>query len=81
MAIDIMFHLMQHALMTLNEYFAASPTDKPAELAARVGLSAASMSRARKGWQNLSLDTISAIVRETGGKVTADDLRAMREAA
>lgn len=66
--------------MTLDQYF-ISNDDNPAKLALRTGISAATLSRARSGKQNLTLDAISAIVRETGGKVTADDLRTTREAA
>lgn len=67
--------------MTLDQYFRQSDDDTPDKLADRTGISAASLSRARNGKQNLSLDAISAIVRETKGKVTADDLRETREAA
>lgn len=78
--VDIMFHLMQLRCMTLDEYLRTSD-DTADALAARVGMSKASMSRTRKGKQNLSMDTIAAIVRETKGKVTADDLLIAREAA
>lgn len=75
-----MFHLMQHGRMTLNEYFDKTD-DTPEALADRLGISRVSMWRIRNGKANLSLDAVSAIVRETGGKVTADDLRISREAA
>ncbi|GAM06353.1 hypothetical protein MBENS4_3350 [Novosphingobium sp. MBES04] len=46
----------------------------PAELARKTGLSAVSIGRILFGEQNASHSAIKAIVKATGGKVTAHDL-------
>lgn len=59
--------------MTLDQYLRAHGiTGK--ELAERIGVTEASLSRIRRGEQNISRDTIRLIVETTGGAVTADDL-------
>lgn len=59
--------------MSLDEYLAAG--HKTAEtLAGETELSEASISRIRKGAQNISRDVIRRIVAATDGIVTADDL-------
>ena len=60
-------------VMSLNEYFDATG-DTAAAMAIRLGISAASISRIRKGEQNVSLAFARRISEETGGKVTLDDL-------
>jgi len=59
--------------MTLDAYL-NSGAMTPAELARKSGLSAPSISRILFGEQNASHDAIKAIVKATGGKVTAHDL-------
>lgn len=61
--------------MTLDEYLSSTP-DTAAALAARCGISPASISRIRKGGQNISLSLARTLVEQTGGKVTLDDLAA-----
>ena len=45
-----------------------------AELAVRVGVSEASLSRIRRGGQNITRETIRKIVEATGGAVTTESL-------
>lgn len=59
--------------MTLDTYL-ANTTDSAAALAQRLGISAASVSRIRKGEQNITLALAKKIERETGGKVKVTDL-------
>ena len=59
--------------MTLDDYLRSS-TDTATALAERCEVSAASMSRIRRGGQNISLALAQRIVSETGGQVTLDDL-------
>jgi DNA-binding transcriptional regulator YdaS (Cro superfamily) len=59
--------------MTLDTYLNSTP-DSAAALAQRIGVSAASISRIRKGEQNISLALAMKIERETGGKVKLADL-------
>jgi len=59
--------------MTLDTYLKNS-ADNAASLAERCGISAASVSRIRKGEQNISLALASRIEQETGGKVKLADL-------
>jgi len=61
--------------MTLDDFLRKSP-DTAAAFAARVGLSPASMTRVRKGKQNISLAQAQTIVEATGGKVSLKDLAA-----
>jgi plasmid maintenance system antidote protein VapI len=59
--------------MTLDSYLrdnAISATD----FAATIGLTEASVSRIRRGEQNISRETIRLIVENTGGAVSADEL-------
>ena len=65
--------------MTLDQYL-KDGKDTAAALSERVGISAASMSRIRKGGQNISLALAERIVRETGGKVTLECLAKARAA-
>tara|TARA_B100001245_G_C22683603_1_gene334001 strand:- start:292 stop:495 length:204 start_codon:yes stop_codon:yes gene_type:complete len=65
--------------MTLDDFLRTGNMTASA-LATRTGISEASIARARKGRQNLSLDAIASIVRETDGAVTADDLIGARAA-
>ena len=59
--------------MTLDTYLETT-SDSAAALAERCGISAASVSRIRKGQQNISLALAHKIERETGGKVKLADL-------
>lgn len=59
--------------MTLDAYLKTS-ADNAASLAARCGISAASVSRIRKGEQNISLALALKIEQETSGKVKLADL-------
>lgn len=65
--------------MTLDAYLEAKH-DTATELASRLGISGASVSRIRNGTQRLSLSLAARIVVATGGKVTLEDL-ALQEAA
>jgi hypothetical protein len=66
--------------MTLDEYLVGS--DKTAaELSRETGLSAASITRIRRGEQNISIDVARLIVDATRGAVTADDLLRARASA
>ena len=65
--------------MTLEQYLTGKG-DTATALAERCGISPASMSRIRKGEQNISLDLASIIVSQTGGKVTLNDLATGRAA-
>lgn len=66
--------------MTLDQYLTAGP-DTASALAARCNISAASVSRIRKGGQNISLHLARTIEQETGGAVTVADLATGLEAA
>lgn len=59
--------------MTLDEYL-RQPGVTAAEFAQKVDLTEASISRIRKGGQNIRRDVIRRIVSATGGAVTADEL-------
>lgn len=59
--------------MTLDTYLKAG-TDSASALATRCGVSAASISRIRKGEQNISLSLARRIEAETNGAVTLADL-------
>lgn len=65
--------------MTLDA-FLSRKTMTAAALAEAVGVSAASITRIRRGGQNISLDLAKRIVTATAGMVTLDDL-AMERAA
>lgn len=59
--------------MTLDQYLKQGK-DSAAALAGRCEISAASISRIRKGEQNISLSLARKIESETGGKVSLADL-------
>lgn len=59
--------------MTMDQYLKLG-TDTAAGLAARCGISAVSISRIRRGRQNISLSLARKIESETQGKVTIADL-------
>ena len=60
--------------MTLDQYLRSDGSPTAAEFGARVGLTEASISRIRKGQQNITRDTMAAIIEASGGKVTAESL-------
>lgn len=59
--------------MTLDDYLNAGEMTG-ADLARETGLSAASITRIRRGEQNISIDVAMQIVTATKGRVTAEDL-------
>lgn len=59
--------------MTLDDFLTTGDMSA-ADLARETGLSAASITRIRRGEQNISIDVAQLIVAATGGQVTADDL-------
>lgn len=59
--------------MTLDDYL-NSGEQTPGELAAKVGISEASLSRIRRGEQNTTRDVMLRIIAASGEKVTADGL-------
>lgn len=59
--------------MTLDDYL-SQPGVQAVDIAAEAGISEASLSRIRRGEQNISRDTIRALVAATGGAVTAEEL-------
>jgi hypothetical protein len=59
--------------MTLDDYL-SQPGITATDFAAKVDLTEASVSRIRKGQQNISRDVIRRIVAASGGAVTADEL-------
>jgi len=60
--------------MTLDQYLRSDGAPTAAEFGAKVGLTEASISRIRKGQQNITRDTMLAIISASGGKVTAEAL-------
>lgn len=60
--------------MTLDQYLRSDGAPTAAEFGAKVGLAEASISRIRKGQQNITRDTMVAIIEASDGKVTADAL-------
>lgn len=66
--------------MTIDAYLEASGTTAAA-LADAVGVSGPSMTRIKRGGQNISLDLANRIVLATGGKVTLEDLSMTRQKA
>lgn len=60
--------------MTLDQYLRSDGAPSAAEFGSRVGLTEASISRIRKGKQNITRDAMLAIIEASGGKVTADAL-------
>lgn len=69
--------------MTLDQYLNLSNAPSAAEFGARCEppLSGPSISRIRKGQQNITVDTMRSIIIASGGKVTAEGLLQRREAA
>lgn len=59
--------------MTLDE-FLSQPGVQATDIAAAAQISEASLSRIRRGEQNISRDTIRALVAACGGAVTAEEL-------
>lgn len=59
--------------MTLDDFLQSTGTSA-VDFAARIGVSTGSLSRIRRGEQNITRDTIRAIVRESGGAVTAEEI-------
>lgn len=59
--------------MTLDDYLRTDGVSAKA-LAAELHISEASLSRIRRGEQNITRETIRQIVEATAGAVTADDL-------
>lgn len=66
--------------MTLDQFLNAPNAPTSADFAASVGVSEASISRIRKGTQNITRDVMREIVRASKGKVTADSLLIKAEA-
>jgi hypothetical protein len=69
--------------MTLDQYLSLPDAPTNAEFGARCQppLSGVSVGRIRKGVQNITLDTMRAIILASGGKVTAEGLLIRKEAA
>ena len=68
--------------MTLDQYLSLPGSPTNAEFGARCEprLSGVSVGRIRKGDQNITLDTMRAIILASGGKVTAEGLMIRRAA-
>lgn len=60
--------------MTLDQYLSSEGAPTAAEFGALVELSEASISRIRKGEQNITRDVMLRIIAASGDKVTADGL-------
>ena len=60
--------------MTLDQYLRSEGSPSAAEFGSKVGLTEASISRIRRGKQNITRDMMLAIIDASGGKVTADGL-------
>lgn len=60
--------------MTLDQFLASEGAPTAAEFGQLVDLSEASISRIRKGEQNITRDVMLRIIAASGGKVTADGL-------
>ena len=60
--------------MTLDQYLSSAGAPTAAEFGSKVGISEASISRIRKGGQNVSRDIMLRIIAASGDKVTADGL-------
>lgn len=60
--------------MTLDQFLRSDGAPTAAEFGAKVGLSEASISRIRKGRQNITRDLMRAIVAASDGKVTPEGL-------
>ena len=66
--------------MTLDQYLSSDDAPTGAEFGAKAGLSEASISRIRKGEQNIARDVMLRIIAASGNKVTADGLLQERAA-
>lgn len=60
--------------MTLDQYLSSDGAPTAAEFGAKVGISEASISRIRKGEQNITRDVMLRIIAASGNSVTADGL-------
>lgn len=60
--------------MTLDQYLSSDGAPTAAEFGVLVELSEASISRIRKGEQNITRDVMLRIITASGDKVTADGL-------
>lgn len=62
--------------MTLDQYLSlpGSPTNADFGARCQPSLSGASISRIRKGTQNITVDTMRSIILASGGQVTAEGL-------
>lgn len=60
--------------MTLDQYLNLPGAPTAADFGANVGISEASISRIRKGEQNITRDVMARIIEASGGKVTAEAL-------
>ena len=69
--------------MTLDQYLSlpGSPTNSDFGERCTPPLSGASISRIRKGIQNITVDTMRSIILASGGQVTAEGLLVRKEAA
>jgi len=69
--------------MTLDQFLSLPGSPTNAEFGARCQppLSGASIGRIRKGTQNITVDTMRAIIEASGGVVSAEGLLLRKEAA
>lgn len=69
--------------MTLDQYLSLQDAPTAADFGARCNpaISEASICRIRKGGQNITVDTMRAIILASGGKVSAEGLLIRKEAA
>jgi hypothetical protein len=69
--------------VTLDQYLSLPGSPTNAEFGDRCNpkLSGASIGRIRKGNQNITVDTMRAIILASGGQVSAEGLVSRREAA
>jgi hypothetical protein len=69
--------------MTLDQYLSLpdSPTNEQFGQRCQPRLSGVSISRIRKGAQNITVDTMRSIILASGGNVTAEELLVSRKAA
>lgn len=69
--------------MTLDQYLSlpGSPTNADFGARCQPPLSGASIGRIRRGTQNITVDTMRAIIEASGGVVSAEGLLLRKEAA
>jgi plasmid maintenance system antidote protein VapI len=60
--------------MTLDQYLSSDGAPTAAAFASKVGISEASITRIRRGEQNITRDVMLRIIQQSGGKVTPDGL-------